>query len=64
MNQPIALDVTLATSTPEKKGETRLFLVWSFIIVVGIVAIAALISDSSFTPDQRMAAFLQSGMYP
>jgi hypothetical protein len=41
MNQPIALDVTLATSTPEKKGETRLFLVWSFIIVVGIVAIAA-----------------------
>ena len=64
MNQPVAVDATLATITPERKGEPRLLLVWSFVIVVGIVAIAALISDSSLSSNQRIEAFQQSGMYP
>jgi hypothetical protein len=37
---------------------------WSFIIVIGIVVIAALVSDRSLTPDQRIEVFQQSGMYP
>ena len=53
MNHPVALDAALATSTPERKGEPRLLPMWSFIIVVGIVAIAVLLSDSSLTPEQR-----------
>jgi hypothetical protein len=64
MNHPVALDAALATSTPERKGEPRLLPMWSFIIVVGIVAIAALLSDSSLTPEQRIQVSQQSGMYP
>jgi hypothetical protein len=64
MNQPVALDAVLATSAPERKGDPRLSLVWSFIVVVAIVAIAALISDGSLTPDQRIEMFQSSGIYP
>jgi hypothetical protein len=64
MNQPVALDAALATSTLERKSEPRLLPMWCFIIVVGIVVIAALISDGSLTPDQRLEVFLQSGTYP
>ena len=47
-----------------RDSEPRLLPMWSFIIVVGIVVIAALISDGSLTSDQRLEVFLQSGMYP
>ena len=60
MNHPVALDAALATGTPDKKDEPPM---WSFIIVVGVVVIAALF-DRSLTPDQRLEVFQQSGMYP
>ena len=53
MNHPVALDAALATGTSEKKREPRLLPMWSFIIVVGVVVIAALF-DRSLTPDQRL----------
>jgi hypothetical protein len=64
MNQLVALDATLATSVPQRKGEGRLLAWCSFILVAAVLAIAALISDSSFTPEQRIQVFQQSGMYP
>jgi hypothetical protein len=64
MNHPVALDAALAPSTPERKSEPRLLPMWSFIFVVGIVVIAALLSDSSLTPEQRIQVSQQSGMYP
>jgi hypothetical protein len=64
MNHPVALDAALATSTPERKSEPRLLPMWSFIIVVGIVVIATLLSGSSLTPEQRIQVSQQSGMYP
>ena len=64
MNQHVALDAALATSLPQRKGEGRLLALCSFILVVAILAIAALISDHSLTPDQRIAVYQQSGVYP
>jgi hypothetical protein len=64
MNQLVALDSTLATSVPQRKGEGRLLAWCSFILVAAVLAIAVLISDSSFTPEQRIQVFQQSGMYP
>jgi sugar phosphate permease len=43
---------------------TVYFLVWAFFLVVAILAIAALISDRSWTPDQRIAVYQQSGVVP
>lgn len=63
MNQHVAIDAGLATEAPQRKGQARL-LAGSFILVVAILAIAALISDHSLTPDQRTAVYQQSGVYP
>jgi hypothetical protein len=64
MTQQIALDSTLTTRVPERKGQARLLAVWAFILLTAILAIAALISDRSLTPDQRIAVYQQSGVYP
>jgi hypothetical protein len=64
MNRDIALDTALATSTPETKGEIRLLALWPFILAVAILAIVAVVSDNSLTPDQRIEVFQQSGVYP
>ena len=64
MNQHVALDATLATSVPQKKSEGRLLALGSFIVVAAVLAIFALLSDSSLTPEQRIQVFQQSGMYP
>ena len=63
MNQHVALDVTLATSTPERRGAPRLWLVCFFIIAVGIVTIAAL-TGGSLSSDQRVEVFQDAGIYP
>jgi hypothetical protein len=64
MNQHVAIDVGFATEAPQRKGQARLLAVGSFILVVAILAIAALISDRSLTPEQRIQVFQQSGAYP
>ena len=64
MNRDVTLDAALTTSTPESRGEVRLLALWSFIFVVAILAIVALVSDASLTADQRIQVFLESGMYP
>jgi hypothetical protein len=64
INRDVAFDAAPATSTPERKGEVRLLALWPFVLVVAILAIIALISDGSVTPDQRIQVFQQSGVYP
>jgi hypothetical protein len=64
MNQHVVLDASLATGTRERKREVRLLLVWAFIFVFAIGAVAALISDRSLSPEQRIQVFQQSGAYP
>jgi hypothetical protein len=64
MNQHVAIDAGLATEALQRKGQARLLAVGSFILVVAMLAIAALISDRSLTPEQRIQVFWQSGAYP
>ncbi len=64
MNQHVALDAALATSVPQGKVEGRLLALCSFILIAAVLAIAALLSDSSLTREQRIQVFQQSGMYP
>jgi hypothetical protein len=64
MNQHVALDAALATSVPQRKGKGRLLALCTFILVAAVLAIAALIWNSSLTPEQRIQVFQQSGTYP
>ena len=64
MNRPVTFDAALTTSPPKRKAEVRLLALWPFLLVVAILAAVALISESGFTPDQRLEAFGQTGVYP
>jgi len=67
MNRLVALYTTLTSSTFETEGENRPVAFWSsalLVLILGIFAIVALISDLSFTADQRIQMFQQSGIYP
>jgi hypothetical protein len=64
MNQHATPNAALLSGTAERKAEVRLLALWPLILVVAILAIVALISESNFTPDQRIQAFQQSGTYP
>jgi hypothetical protein len=64
INRDVAFDAAPTTSTSERKGEVRLLALWPFVLVVAILAIIAVISDGSVTPDQRIQVFQQSGVYP
>ncbi len=64
MTQQASMAVDLTTRASDSSVERRAFKFWPLLLAVAIVAVVALIADSSLTPDQRMAAFLQSGMYP
>ncbi len=64
MTQQASIAADLGTRASDSKVERRAFMFFPLILVVAIVAVVALIADASLTPDQRMTAFLQSGMYP
>jgi len=65
MEMPLYAPLTSATPASERdERPAALWLSVLFIAVVGIVAIVALRSDFSLTPDQRAQVFQQSGMYP
>jgi hypothetical protein len=64
MNRPVTFDASLITSTQESKGKVRQWEVLPVIFVFAILAVVALISDSSLTPEQRIQVFQQSQPYP
>ncbi len=64
MSADVTVDRVPATSIAERKHAVRLMALWPFLVAVGILAIVALISDASLTPDQRIEVFQQSGFYP
>jgi hypothetical protein len=64
MNRDVSMDAALTANSSESKGESRSFTLWPVLLVVLIVASVVLTLDASLTPDQRIAVFLQSGIYP
>jgi hypothetical protein len=64
MNRSVTFDPALATGKTKREDEVRLLALWPFLLVVAILATVALISESQFTPDQRLETFAQSDVYP
>jgi len=64
MNRQVSIDGALTATASHSIGEGRPFVVWPLLLVVLIVASIVLTLDASLTPDQRIAVFLQSGIYP
>ena len=64
MTQPVSISAGLISAASDSRADRRPFILWPLILVVAIVAVVAVTADASLTPDQRITAFLQSGMYP
>jgi hypothetical protein len=63
MTQYLSVDVATTTGAPERKREDRPIAVW-LLSLAAIIAVGAVVCDGSLTPDQRIQAYLQSGMFP
>jgi hypothetical protein len=57
MTQDVSIDAAVIA-----KAGRRSFPLWPLILIAFVMLILTL--DASLTPDQRLAVFLQSGMYP
>jgi len=64
MTQYLSLGTAPTTGTPERKREDRAIELWLFSLAAAIMAVGAVVCDASLTPDQRIQAYLQSGMFP
>lgn len=64
MTQYLSVDAAPTTRASECKREERPVAVWLLIFAAAIIAVGAVVCDASLTPDQRIQAYLQSGMFP
>jgi hypothetical protein len=64
MTQYLSVDAAPTTGARERKREDRPVGVWLLVLAAAIIAVGAVVCDASLTPDQRIQAFLQSGMFP
>jgi len=64
MTQYLSVDAAPTTGAPERKREIRPVAVWLLSVAAAIIAIGAVVCDASLTPDQRIQAYQQSGVFP
>jgi hypothetical protein len=64
MTQYLSLDAAPNTRAPKRENEDRLVAFWPLILAAAIVVVGAVVCDASLRPDQRIQAYLQSGMFP
>ena len=64
MTQSLSVEAVPRTGLPERKREDRRVAVWLLSLAAAIIAVGAVVCDASLTPDQRIQAYVQSGMFP
>jgi hypothetical protein len=61
MNRPVSFDAILTT---KRKYANRSVALWAVAVVLVAVACTVLVLDAAMTPEQRIALFAQSGLFP
>jgi hypothetical protein len=64
MNQAVLSDTPLSADGTEIKRERRPLMFSAFVAVLAVVSCAVLVVDGSTTTEQRIAPFVQSGVFP
>jgi hypothetical protein len=64
MNRTIPLGAPPALKRAPGTVAERRFALWTFVAVLTVTACVVLILDASTTPEQRIAVFEQSGLFP
>lgn len=64
MNRLTSFDPTLTTKRATSTSADRPYALWAFVVVLIAVACTVLVLDAAITPEQRIALFEQSGLFP
>jgi len=64
MDHPASLCAVLMTQSEQTARAKPAIALWIFAAALMAVAVAVLAADAALTPEQRIAAFVQSGTYP
>jgi hypothetical protein len=64
MNRPIPFNAIPAPKHAPRTVAERRYALWIFVAALSVIACTVLILDASITPDQRIALFEQSGLFP
>jgi hypothetical protein len=64
MNHPASIPATLTTEQSQRARADRPIALWGFAVVLVAVAVIILVADASLIPEQRIAVFMQTGMFP
>jgi hypothetical protein len=64
MTQYLSAGAAPMTGAREWKRADRPVAVWLLSLAAAIIAVGAVVCDASLTPDQRIQAAVQSGMFP
>jgi hypothetical protein len=57
-------DLTPAPNSATRTVAERRFALWTFLAALIVAACTVMILDTSITPEQRIAVFEHSGLYP
>jgi hypothetical protein len=64
MTNPAFISETRTSDQSESKPAHQYMAVWTLVGVLILIACAAGVLDASMAPEQRLAIFLHSGMFP
>jgi hypothetical protein len=64
MNSPLSIEATLTNGRSQSKEADRPIALWILVVVLVAIACTVLALDAAITTDQRIAQFVQSGMFP
>jgi hypothetical protein len=64
MNHPASMPAMLTTERSQRAQADRPIAQWAFAAVLVAVAVIILVADASLIPEQRIAVFMQTGMFP
>jgi len=64
MNHPASIPASVTTQPVQSAQAQRPIALWVLAAVFIITAVAVLVADASLSPAQRIAMFMQAGMFP
>jgi len=64
MSHPTSISATLTTQPAQSAQAERPIALWVLAAALILIAVAVLLADASLTPEHRIAAVMQSGVYP
>jgi len=64
MNQPGSSAAALTTQPGQNAQAGRTTALWVFGGALMVTAVAVMLADAALTPEQRIAVFMQTGIFP